>query len=124
MEDDLWSEWDRIIAEHKLVIDRPKGTVHPRFPEMIYPVDYGYLEQTIGGDGAEVDIFVGSGDAGLVGLLSTYDAVKEDRETKLLWNMTEEEIETVVSFLNRGAMTASLVRRIVLKPGMISNSRR
>ena len=123
MEEDPWIGWEQIIAENKIVIDRPKGTAHPRFPEMIYPVDYGYLEQTIGGDGAEVDIFVGSGDAGLVALLSTYDAVKEDRETKLLWNLTEEEIETVTNFLNRGTMTASLIRRIILKPGEISNRR-
>ena len=67
MEDDLWIEWERIIAENGIVIDRPKGTAHPRFPGMIYPVDYGYLEQTIGGDGEEIDIFVGSADSGLVG---------------------------------------------------------
>ena len=124
MEDEIWSEWERIIAEHSIVIDRPKGTAHPRFPDMIYPIDYGYLEQTIGGDGAEIDIFVGSVESGLIGLLSTHDTAKEDRETKLLWNLSDEETETVVSFLNRGAMTASLVRRIALKPGMISNSRR
>jgi len=124
MEDEIWSEWERIIAEHSIVIDRPKGTAHPRFPDMIYPIDYGYLEQTIGGDGVEIDIFVGSVESGLIGLLSTHDTAKEDRETKLLWNLSDEETETVVSFLNRGAMTASLVRRIALKPGMISNSRR
>ena len=78
---------------------------------MIYPVDYGYLEQTVGGDGAEIDIFVGSEDSGLVGILSTHDTAKEDCETKLLWNLTDEETETVVSFLNRGSMTASIIRR-------------
>ena len=111
MEDDLWIEWERIIDENRIVIDRPRDTAHPRFPDMIYPVDYGYLEQTIGGDSAEIDIFIGSAHSGLVGLLSTRDAAKDDRETKLLWNLTDEEIETIVSFLNRGAMTASLIRR-------------
>lgn len=112
MDDDLWSFWERIIAEQGVIIERPKGTAHPHFAEMIYPVDYGYLENTTGGDGKEIDIFVGSTDSGLVGLLATQDAAKGDREIKLLWNLTEDEIEAVAAFLNRETMTASLIRRL------------
>lgn len=111
MDDDLWRSWERIIAEQGVIIDRPMGTTHPRFAEMIYPVDYGYLKNTIGGDGKEIDIFVGSTDLGLVGLLATQDAAKGDREIKLLWNLTNDEIEAVAAFLNRETMTASLIRR-------------
>lgn len=28
------------------MIDRPKGSAHPRYPEFIYKVDYGYLKNT------------------------------------------------------------------------------
>ena len=111
MDDDLWISWERIIAEQGVIIDRPKGTAHPRFAEMIYPVDYGYLKNTTGGDGKEIDIFVGSTDSGLVGLLATHDAAKGDREIKLLWNLIDSEVEAVVAFLNRETMTADLIRR-------------
>jgi len=40
------------------VIDRPLGSRHPRFPDMIYPVNYGYVEDVIGGDGKEQDAYV------------------------------------------------------------------
>jgi inorganic pyrophosphatase len=123
MGDELWSQWERLVTEHAIEIDRPKGTAHPRFPEMIYPLDYGYLEHTIGGDGAEIDIFIGSGELGLVGLLETDDEDKNDHETKLLWNCTDDEIETVLTFLNRSSMKASLRRRSALKSGEISNER-
>jgi len=41
-------------------IDRPRGTAHPRFPEFIYPLDYGYLEGPQGGDGNAVDVWRGA----------------------------------------------------------------
>lgn len=40
------------------VIDRPMGTAHPRCPDMIYPVNYGYVEGVFAGDGAEQDIYL------------------------------------------------------------------
>lgn len=39
-------------------IDRPIGSRHPRFPEMIYPVNYGYVYDVKAGDGEEQDVYV------------------------------------------------------------------
>ncbi len=39
-------------------IDRPIGSAHPRHPEMIYPVNYGYAEEYIGGDGEKQDVYL------------------------------------------------------------------
>lgn len=39
-------------------IDRPIGTPHPKHPEIIYPVNYGYIPNVIGGDGEELDVYV------------------------------------------------------------------
>ena len=39
-------------------IDRPLNSSHPRHPEMIYPINYGYVEGVIAGDGAEQDIYL------------------------------------------------------------------
>ena len=39
-------------------IDRPLGSAHPRHPDMIYPVNYGYVPDTIAGDGAPQDVYV------------------------------------------------------------------
>lgn len=106
-----WDEWERLLRERGVILDRPRGTAHPRYPDMIYPLDYGYIPGTIGGDGAEVDVFVGSGDAGLTAALITYDQGKGDRELKLLWNMTEDELKAALDFLNRDTMRAVLRRR-------------
>ena len=40
------------------IIDRPLGSCHPRFPKMVYPINYGYIEGVIAGDGQEQDAYV------------------------------------------------------------------
>lgn len=39
-------------------VDRPLGSTHPDFPAMVYPVNYGYAEGVIGGDGEPQDVYV------------------------------------------------------------------
>lgn len=43
---DFWRTLDELVRQSKIVIDRPKGTAHSKFPNFIYKVDYGYLENT------------------------------------------------------------------------------
>ena len=40
------------------MIDRPIGSRHPRYPDMIYPVNYGYVDGVFAPDGAEQDVYV------------------------------------------------------------------
>jgi inorganic pyrophosphatase len=77
----------------------------------VYPLDYGHVPGTTGGDGDEVDVFAGDAATGLVGVLLTHDALKNNDEIKLLWNLTEADIETVESFLFGGGLTGNVVRR-------------
>lgn len=39
-------------------IDRQAGSVHPHHPGMVYPVNYGYVEGVLAGDGEEQDVYV------------------------------------------------------------------
>ncbi len=39
-------------------IDRPIGSRHPRYPDMVYPVNYGYVDGVIAGDGENQDAYV------------------------------------------------------------------
>lgn len=39
-------------------IDRPLGTSHPHHKEMIYPINYGYVDGVFAGDGAEQDVYI------------------------------------------------------------------
>lgn len=39
-------------------IDRPIGSVHPKHHDIIYPINYGYIPNVIGGDGEELDVYL------------------------------------------------------------------
>ena len=40
------------------IVDRPLGSAHPDFPEMIYPVNYGYVDGVFAADGEEQDVYI------------------------------------------------------------------
>ena len=60
MKQEFWSVLERLVAESNLVIDRPKGTTHWRYPDYVYPMDYGYLEGTSSMDGDGIDVWIGT----------------------------------------------------------------
>ena len=113
MSQKFWTHLDDLIANSHIVLDRPKGSAHPRFPTIIYPLDYGYLTDTSSGDGEEVDVWLGSlpESAGLVAVITTVDLFKRDVEPKLLIRCSNEEIQIIVDFLVANNMGVQLVRR-------------
>ena len=50
---------DYLGKEVTVKIDRPLGSKHSeKFPKHIYPLNYGYVPNTISGDGKELDVYV------------------------------------------------------------------
>ena len=100
------------MVSSPVIIDRPKGTHHPRYPELVYALDYGYLEGTVAADGSGIDPWLGaSGCRDLSAVLMTVDLHKRDTEIKILPGCTAEEIQTKLDFHNTKSMRAFLVRR-------------
>ena len=42
----------------KVIVDRPMGSHHPERQDMIYPVNYGYVEGIFAPDGEEQDAYI------------------------------------------------------------------
>lgn len=96
----FWAALDSLLASSKLVIDRPKGSAHPKFPSTIYPFDYGYLAATSSMDGDGIDCWVGSGEHTITAIICTVDLQKRDSEIKLLIGCTEQEQQQILRFHN------------------------
>ena len=87
-------------------IDRPLGSAHPNHPDLIYPVNYGFIPGVLGGDGEELDVYllgvdtpVNSYTARIIGIVSR----RNDSEDKLVAapegvRLTAFEIEEAVRF--------------------------
>ena len=110
---DFWKAVDALASSGNIVIDRPRGSFHPRFPSIEYKVDYGYIENTASMDGGGIDVWRGSLTYGKVNaIICTVDLMKKDSEIKLLIGCTDEEIHTVYEFHNDSElMKGILIRR-------------
>ena len=86
-------------------MDRPKGSRHPKWG-FIYPVNYGFIENTISGDGEELDAYVLGVDEPLEEFTGTVIAIihrTNDNDDKLIVaeknkNFTDEEIRKMTYF--------------------------
>ena len=106
---EFWNFIDELIFTSKIVIDRPKGSRHPKYPDVIYPLDYGYLENTMAMDGGGIDVWKGSNGEYVDAIICTVDLTKRDSEIKILIGCTEEEKQLAIP--NNECMKGLLVRR-------------
>lgn len=108
----FWNALDELVMNSEIVIDRPKGTAHPRYPDFIYRVDYGYLKNTTSMDGEGIDVWVGTGEKKIDAIMCIVDLMKKDSEIKILLGCTEEEKAVVYATHNETQyMKGILIRR-------------
>ena len=41
-----------------VTVDRPLGSFHPKYPDLYYPVNYGYIKGVMALDGEEQDAYI------------------------------------------------------------------
>jgi len=112
MEAEFWEFLDKLVASKSMIIDRPQGSSHPRYPEVIYPFDYGYLADTKSIDGTGIDLWSGSKEKrNIDGILVTIDLQKTDIEIKLLIGCSEDELDEICKFQNSGEMRSIFIKR-------------
>ena len=102
-------------------IDRPFGSKHPKHG-FIYPVNYGYVPDTISGDGEELDAY-------LLGVFEPVDEYKgkciaiihrtNDNDDKLIVvpinkNYTDDQIEALTEFQEQ-YFEHVIIRKKILK---------
>lgn len=88
-----------------VIMDRPLGSKHPDW-DLIYEVNYGYLPNTISGDGEELDCYVLGVNKPLDNFTGKCIAIIHrinDNDDKLIivpdgMNFTDEEIRNLTNF--------------------------
>ena len=110
--EEFWNALDELVNQSEIVIDRPKGYAHPKYPDFIYRVDYGYLRDTSSMDGAGIDVWVGSDGKRIDAVICIVDLLKRDSEIKILIGCTEEEKMEVYRTHNETSyMKGIMIRR-------------
>lgn len=92
--------------EVQIKIDRPKDSTHPKHKSIVYPINYGYIDGVIGGDGEEIDVYLLGVNTPVTEYTATVIAVihrLNDNEDKLVaapkgMSFTKEQILAKVHF--------------------------
>jgi inorganic pyrophosphatase len=109
---EFWLKLDKFVSLYSLKIDRPKGTSHPRYSSFTYPLDYGYLESTVSGDGNGIDVWIGSlQNRQVTAIICCVDLEKKDVEIKFILGSTPQELEQILQIHNTGFQSAILCMR-------------
>jgi inorganic pyrophosphatase len=109
---EFWKAVEIIFESSEIVIDRPKGTTHPRYPDITLPVDYGYIKNTRSPDGGGIDIWVGSKKIKIIdSILCTVDPLKKDSEIKILYGCDDNEKVLIYDMHNGTCMKAVMIER-------------
>ncbi len=113
---EFWNVLDELVSTSEIVIDRPKGTRHPKYADMVYEVDYGYLKNTTSMDGGGIDVWKGSNTNNKIdAIICTVDLLKKDSEIKILIGCTEEEKQIINLFHNNSnKMKGIMIRKTTL----------
>lgn len=81
MKPDLRSHLGRVVPVR---VDRPLGSRRPRHPDLVYPLNSGFVSGTVSGDGAGVDVSlvgwdapVASAEAEIVAVVVREDAAED-----------------------------------------------
>ena len=92
-----------------VTVDRPLGSSHPEYPDLIYPVNYGYIEGIIAPDGEEQDAYI----LGVFEPVETFTGrvaavIRRSDDVEEKWVvcpegavLTKEQIREQVEFLER-----------------------
>ena len=99
----VWSFLGKTVT---VTVDRPLGSVHPKYNDMIYSINYGYLDGVIAPDGEELDVYIFGENKRLKEFTGRVVAIvhrDDDIEDKLVAipdgvDFSASEIENAVSF--------------------------
>ena len=111
--EDFWNSIETLVHNSKIIIDRPKGSVHPKYRNFVYNVDYGYLKDTSSMDGSGIDVWVGTEkNKEIDAIICTVDLIKRDSEIKILIGCTDKEKDIIYKTHNQNpSMKGILILR-------------
>lgn len=97
----------------RVIVDRPLGSTHPKWKDIRYPVNYGYVEGVLAPDGEEQDVYILGVEAPLeefvgqvIAVIHRFDDVEEKWVAAPLGKcFSREEIAARVAFQERWFQT-------------------
>ncbi len=114
----FWQKLDTFYFSGEYEVKHKKGDHHSEYPNLVYPVEVGCLEET-NGEHEGVNVYRGSGSMySITGLVIAVDILGKTLDVKMLVGCSEEEVEEILRFLNQTDYQKTvLIRKGATIPG-------
>ena len=107
----FWQKVDTLYLSSDIVITRKKMVADPKFPDIQYPCNYGYLK-TLSKDSEDlVPCFVGEGPREVTAIIICANILRKKLESLVLIGTNGEEEEKVLRFMNQTEFQKSIIIR-------------
>ncbi len=98
----FWQKLDTLYLSSGYQLVKRKGEVHDKFKNLVYPLDYGRVDDLSGSGSKGNAVYLGSLNRNKVsGLIIAVDILAKELDVKVLAGCTDEEIESVLRYLNQ-----------------------
>lgn len=98
----FWQKLDTLLLSSNFILKQVAGSSHPQYANLIYPVDYGFLTDTLSPDQQGIAMYKGATSSHLVGaILVAADILNKDVEVKFLVGCTPEQEDKILKFVNQ-----------------------
>lgn len=98
----FWQKLDTLLLASSFVITQVAGSAHPQYANLIYPVTYGTLKDTLSPDQQGIAMYRGSLSSHQVNaVLIAADILNKDVEVKFLVGCSVDEEESILRFANQ-----------------------
>ena len=91
----------------EVFIDRPLGSRHPREPDLVYELNYGYVPGTLAPDGQPLDVYVVGVDEPMERCVATVIAIVRRRDD------VEDKLVAVIEGADLGRWDAEAIARAI-----------
>lgn len=95
----FWQKVDTLYSSGDFKLLHKKGSSHDVYPSLTYPCDFGYVK-TLSNDSTPIEVFKADGGKKVDAIVLCADVLTKRFEVKVLIGLDDEEIESVLRFLN------------------------
>ena len=106
----FWQKVDTLYSFGDFTLIHKKGESHKAFPSLTYPCDYGHIK-TISNDSTPIEVYKSGNGNQVDAIVLCADVLGKKFEVKVLVGLNEEEVESVLHFLNCTDFQKSVIMR-------------
>ena len=105
----FWQKVDTLYLSSDIVITQEKNSIDAKYPDVQYPLDYGYLKTLSEESDDLIPCFVGKGKKEVVAIILSANILKKNLESIVLIGTDENEEEEALRFLNQTEYQKSVI---------------